>query len=166
MACRPGWATSPARRGPTRPARRRDWSARVRNTGKKDVKFVYAWESFYEQPPVVTDDAGKPVPFTGVGFSWWIQFKEVTLAPGKEADLCELYVVLRPASEKSKDRPWSLYGTGKFQLQFTRVGGNIGTGEIKFDPILSKLATGKLELEVTHRNRRRKAMRSPTPHAN
>jgi hypothetical protein len=88
------------------------------------------------------------VPFAGVGFSGLIRFKEVTLAPGKEADLCELYVALRPASEKDKARPWSLYETGKFQLQFERVGGNIGTGEIKFDPILSKLVTGKLELEV------------------
>ena len=64
--------------------------------------------------------------------------------------LCEdrdVRVLLRPASEKDKARPWSLYEAGKFQLQFERIGGNIGTSEIKFDPVLSKLATGKLELE-------------------
>jgi hypothetical protein len=121
---------------------------RVRNSGMKDVKFVYAWESFYEQPPVVTNDAGKAVPLEGSGFSGLIQFKEVTLAPGKEIDLCELNLALRPASEQDKARPWTLYDTGKFQLQFERVGGNIGTGEIKYDPVLSKLVTGKLELEV------------------
>ena len=121
---------------------------RVRNNGTKDVKFVYAWETFYEQPPVVTDDAGKQVRFEGVGFSGLLQFKEVTLAPGKEIDLCELHVALRPASEKDKARPWTLYGTGKFQLHYERVGGNIGTGEIKFDPVLGKFVTGKLELEV------------------
>jgi hypothetical protein len=121
---------------------------RVRNNGKKDVKFVYAWESFYEEPPVVTDDAGKTVTLKGVFFSGLIQFKEVTLAPGKEIDLCELNLAVQPASEKDKARPWSLYGTGKFQLQFERIGGNIGTGKIKFDPVLSKLVTGKLELEI------------------
>ena len=96
----------------------------------------------------MTDAAGKPVPFIGVIFSGLIQFKEVTLAPGKEIDLCELNLEVRPASEKDKARPWSLYGTGKFQLQFERIGGNIGTGAIKFDSVLSKLTTGKLELEI------------------
>jgi RNA polymerase sigma factor (sigma-70 family) len=121
---------------------------RVRNVSKKEVKFVYAPEHFYDDPPVVTDGAGKPVSFQGVLFSGEIQLKEVTLAPGKEVDLCGLTVALRPASEKANARPGCLYETGKFHFQYERVGGNIGTGEIEFDPILSKLTTGRLELEV------------------
>jgi RNA polymerase sigma factor (sigma-70 family) len=121
---------------------------RVRNVGKKEAKIVYAPEHFYEEPPIVTDEVGKPVTFQGVEFSGEIQFKEVTLMPGKVVDLCELPVALRPANEKPNDRPWSLYEMGQFRLQFERVGGNIGTGEIKYDPILRKLMTGKLVLEV------------------
>jgi RNA polymerase sigma factor (sigma-70 family) len=123
---------------------------RVRNVGKKDVKFSYFNEFFYENPPAVTDGEGKPVRLEGVGFTGEAKMVEVTLAPGKEVNLCELNLELQPASEKGKVRPvWTLFGTGKFQLQHENVGGgNIGTGEIKFDPVLNKLATGRLELEV------------------
>ena len=38
--------------------------------------------------------------------------------------------------------------SGKFSLQYERVLGNSSSGQIKLDPALSKLATGKLELEV------------------
>ena len=122
---------------------------RVRNLGKKEVKFAYFNEFFWENPPKVMDGEGKPVPLTGVFLSGWPILSKVNLAPGKEVNVCQLNLALRPASE-SKDRPvWTLYGTGKFQIQHENIGGgNIGTGEIKFDPILSKLATGKLELEV------------------
>jgi RNA polymerase sigma factor (sigma-70 family) len=122
---------------------------RVRNNGKKDVKFSYFNESFYEGPPVVTDDKGKPVTFEGAGFSGVLRLVEVDLAAGKQIDLCEPNVELRPASDVGKHLPvWTLFGTGKFQFQYERVGGNIGTGGIEFDPILSQLQTGKLELEV------------------
>jgi hypothetical protein len=55
---------------------------------------------------------------------------------------------LRPASEKAKEMPWTLYETGKFQLQSERLDGYAGAGGIKLDAIMSKLATGKLELQV------------------
>jgi RNA polymerase sigma factor (sigma-70 family) len=122
---------------------------RVRNVGKEGVKFVYFNEFFYENPPTVTDCAGKTIPLEGSGLEGLARPVEVNLAPGKEIDLCELNLALRSASETDKARPWTLSGTGKFQLQFERVGGNIGTGGIKFDPVLSKLVTGKLDLEVT-----------------
>src|SRR5205823_4681775 len=40
------------------------------------------------------------------------------------------------------------FGTGKFSVQYERVFGSSSIGSIKIDPMLSKLATGKLELEV------------------
>jgi RNA polymerase sigma factor (sigma-70 family) len=131
----------------------------VRNVGKKDVKFESLNEFFFENPPTITDGDGKPISleqpieFSGIPAA----LMQENLAPGKGAVLCELDLKLRPASEKGKGRPWqwTLYETGKFQVQFEKVGGNIGkvgagigTGEIRFDPILSKLATGKLEIEV------------------
>ena len=132
---------------------------RVRNVGKKNVKIESLNEFFYENAPSITDGDGKPISleqpieFSGIPAA----LMQENLAPGKEAVLCELDLQIRPASEKGKGRPWrwTLYETGKFQVQFEKVGGNIGkvgagigTGEIRFDPILSKLATGKLEIEV------------------
>jgi RNA polymerase sigma factor (sigma-70 family) len=123
---------------------------RVRNVGKKEVKFSYFNEFFYENPPAMTDGEGKPVYLEGFGFGGKARLVEVSLAPGKEAELCELSLKLKPASERGKERPvWTLFGTGRFQLQHENVGGGIiATGEIKFDPVLNKLATGKLDLEV------------------
>jgi RNA polymerase sigma factor (sigma-70 family) len=123
---------------------------RVRNVGKKEVKFSYFNEFFYENPPTVTDGEGKLVPLEGAGLSGLAVLVQINLPPGKEVKLSEMNLELRPASEKGKERPvWKLFGTGKFQMQQENVGGgNIGTGQIKFDPILSKLGTGKLELEV------------------
>jgi hypothetical protein len=123
---------------------------RVRNVGKKEVRFSYFNEFFYENPPAVTDGEGKPLLLEGAGLSGWPVLVERNLAPGKEVNLCEMNLKLLPASERDKERPvWTLFGTGRFRLQHENVGGgNIGTGEIKFDPVLSKLATGKLELEV------------------
>ena len=131
----------------------------VRNVGKKDVKIESLDQFFFEDAPTITDGDGKPISleqpieFSGIPAA----LMQENLAPGKGAVLCELDLVLRPASEKGQGRQWrwTLYETGKFQVQFEKVGGNIGkvgagigTGEIRFDPILSKLATGKLELEV------------------
>ena len=83
---------------------------------------------------------------------------EVSLAPGKEIELYEWKLELRPASEallprgpyttKQSDRFSTLYGTGKFHVQYERVLGNSSSGTMKLDPTLSKLATGKLELEI------------------
>jgi hypothetical protein len=39
-------------------------------------------------------------------------------------------------------------GTGTVQIQYERAFGNSFFGSIKLDPTLSKLATGKLKLEV------------------
>jgi RNA polymerase sigma factor (sigma-70 family) len=120
---------------------------RVRNVGKKEVTLSYFIDSFIENPPAVTDGEGKPVRLEGIFTSnfYGYGFRALmakTLAPGKQVDLCELNLALRPAGERDKNGPWTLYGTGKFQLRFENVGGG------NFDPILSKLDTGKLELEI------------------
>jgi len=122
---------------------------RVRNVGKEEVKFQYLREFFIETPPVVTDDEGKPVPLpvaTAVGIHLPL---EVNLAPGKDIELYELKLELKPASEsRTKVDYATLYGTGKFSVQYERVFGNSLSGTIKLDPMLSKLATGKLELQI------------------
>jgi RNA polymerase sigma factor (sigma-70 family) len=127
---------------------------RVRNVGREAVKFQYIWAYFAETPPAVTDGAGKPVPLPGVGAPLGRHVpREVNLAPGKEIELYELKLELRPESERVKElldsrRLPILYGTGKFQIQYERVFGMSSGGQFKLDPILGKLATGKLELEI------------------
>ncbi|HEV3440792.1 MAG TPA: sigma-70 family RNA polymerase sigma factor [Gemmata sp.] len=123
---------------------------RMRNVGKKEVKLSYFKEFFWEKTPQVKDADGKLVPLEGIWLSGWPVLVERNLAPGKEVQLGEMQIKLEPANEIGRKTPvWTLFGTGKFQLQCENMGGgNIGTTEIKFDPVLSKLATGKLELEV------------------
>jgi hypothetical protein len=132
---------------------------RVRNVGHlgdedEEVKFQYLRQFFIETPPAVTDGEGKPVPLPRVTcFGIHIPVN-VSLAPGKEIELYELKLELRPASEIGNDRGVgvprhsTLYGTGKFSVQYERVLGNSSSGTIKLNPRLTKLATGKLELEV------------------
>jgi RNA polymerase sigma factor (sigma-70 family) len=76
----------------------------------------------------------------------------VTLSGGIE--VYELKLELRPASENDNSngvggpRASTLYGTGKFGVQYQRIAGP-SSGNPNFqDPILSKLPTCKLEIEV------------------
>jgi RNA polymerase sigma factor (sigma-70 family) len=128
---------------------------RVRNVSKEAVKFEYHRTFFMEYPPAVTDGQGKRVRLTRVALSREIAPEQVNLAPGKEIELYELKFKLRPASEKKADdgdvdfggRVSTLYGTGTFQIQYERFIAKPSAGP-EPDPTLSKLATGKLELEV------------------
>ncbi len=75
----------------------------------------------------------------------------MSLTPGKEIELYELNLELGEGNDRGgvpKDS--TLFGMGKFTVQYERILGNtsLSSVSIKFDPILSKLATGKLELEV------------------
>ena len=122
---------------------------RVRNVGKEPVKFEYLKEFFMETPPTATDSQGKPVFSRLDGVLGLIHLPvEVTLAAGKEIELYELKPELKPASDNAPNGTSVLHGTGTFQLQYDPVFGNSSLGGIKVDPTLSKLATGKLELEV------------------
>jgi hypothetical protein len=135
---------------------------RVRNFGKEPVKFQYYRQFFMENPPAVTDGEGKPVRLPSEQDAEDVQVRlpvDMNLAPGKEIELAELNFKLRPASESgNKDFSTSygtkvsvqydLYGTGKFAVQYERVFGMTSQGAVTLDPALSKLGTGKLELEV------------------
>jgi uncharacterized protein (TIGR03067 family) len=121
---------------------------RIRNAGKEKVKFQYLRKFFIENPPTVTDGGGKPIPLDGVTTFGLHIPEEVNLAPGKEIELYELKLELKPASEGANYRLSTLYGTGKFQIQYERVIGNSSSGTITLDPTKGKLATGKLELEI------------------
>jgi RNA polymerase sigma factor (sigma-70 family) len=111
---------------------------RVRNVGKEAVKFEYLKQFFVEKPPTVIDGKGKQVDFR-YGYLDTAIFHipvDVNLAPGKEIVLGEVALLT------------TLLGRGKFSVQYERVFGNSSVATIKLDPTLSKLATGKLELEI------------------
>jgi hypothetical protein len=114
------------------------------------VKFSYL-QPFIEHSLTVRDSDGKPVPqpqvIPDIGE---YQPGEVELPPGKEIELHELKRKLRSAKWLGNDRVPSLYGTGKFILQYEQVLGtpSMGVPGWKLDAALSKLATGKLELEI------------------
>jgi hypothetical protein len=126
---------------------------RVRNVSKEGIQFRYLQAFFVESPPTVTDAAGKPLRVEGFSHVEGKQGpKRVNLAPGKEIELYELKFKLRP---DSKDRqllgeypywntllPGAFWGVGKVRFQFERL------ASPDTDKTLSKLATGKLELEI------------------
>lgn len=112
---------------------------RVRNVGKEAVKFEYLYSFFVENPPIVTDDKGKQIPLGRMMASGKFDPPtKINLEPGKAIELYELKLELKP----------SLYATGKSSVQYERVFGNSSLGAITLDPTLSKLATGKMELEI------------------
>ena len=122
---------------------------RVRNVGKEAVKFEYLRQFFIENPPAAIDGEGKPVHRDGItAFGIHIPV-EVNLAPGKEIELYELKLELKPASENGNEITFqALCGTGIFRIKYERVFGNSSSGTIALDPTLSKLATGMVALEV------------------
>src|SRR5262249_32460911 len=126
---------------------------RVRNVSKETAKFSYL-QPFIEQSLTVTDSDGRAVLQPMVVHDIGERDAGVQeLSPGMEIELYELQRQFRPASESSttkEKRPVSLYGTGKVTVQYEHVLGppEMGTPRWKLDPALSKLATGKLELQV------------------
>src|SRR5262245_32293205 len=114
-----------------------------------------------EKPPTVTGGEGKTIRLGGVDlFGSLVHIPvDVNLAPGKEMELHDLKLKLGPASEGgdvTEVSPDALHGKGKFQIQYERVFGNSSIGQIKLDANLSKLATGKLELEVKEAEKQEK----------
>jgi hypothetical protein len=122
-----------------------DLVVRVRNVGMEAVRFRYVREFFGVSPPDVTDGAGKAVlqPWPGGGGSAPVPV-EVKLAPGKEIELAELKLELRPAGENEDYAGKTLHGTEKVRVEYVQLFGLAETP----DPILSKLATGQSELEI------------------
>jgi RNA polymerase sigma factor (sigma-70 family) len=71
---------------------------RVRNVSKKEISFNYISAFFFDWPPSVTDGKGKVVPpirVAGKGGDY--NRVPVNLAPGKEIELAELKLELRPS---------------------------------------------------------------------
>jgi hypothetical protein len=122
---------------------------RVRNVGKKEVTFKYIPAYFFDWPPSVTDGEGQAAPQLRLpteGHEGQYNRKELTLAPGKEVELAEVRIELRPESESGNKKVNTLYGTGKFQIRYERL--MYSSGKADIGSILSDLATGKLELEI------------------
>ena len=91
-----------------------------------------------QKAPTVVDGGGQLVHFRyGVLDTAIFHVPEdVNLAPGKEIVLGEVELLT------------TLLGTGRFTVQYERVFGRTYQANVELDPALSKLATGKLELEI------------------
>ncbi len=97
----------------------------------------------------MTDAEGKSVPLGRFAALGEHGLNEVDLAPGKEIEVYKLKLELRPESESGNKGGRTLYGTGKFQIQYEQVVGKSSGGpDPDPDRTLSKLATGKLEIEI------------------
>jgi RNA polymerase sigma factor (sigma-70 family) len=124
---------------------------RVRNVTKKTVKFSYL-QPFIEHSLTVTNGDGTPVPQPRVlpDIGEYLP-GELELAPGQEIDVHEVRRQLRPAREGGVDKLHNaLYAIGKIGIEYDQVLGlpERGVPGWKLDPVLAKLATGKLKLEV------------------
>src|SRR5262249_6038267 len=111
---------------------------RVRNVSKDAVKFQYFPLFLTQKAPTVADGGGQLVHFRyGVLDTAIFHVPvDVNLAPGKEIVLGEVELLT------------TLLGTGRFTVQYERVFGRTYQANVELDPALSKLATGKLELEI------------------
>ena len=129
---------------------------RVRNVGKEHATFQYLRHFFIENPPVVLDEDGNRVPFKDGAARGIYKPMDVSLAPGKEIELHELQLELSNNLGVGVPKDSTLGGTGKFSVQYPRVLGSssLSSAPIKYDPILNKLATGKLTLEVKPADRK------------
>ena len=116
---------------------------RLRNNGKEVVPFRDDAEYFYKNPPHITDADGKAVTIQAMSIFGFIRGRSV--APGKEVDLIQLKLALRPATDREKNTAWTLYGTGKFHVQYQDVP---VVGEVRLGAPGMTLTTGKLDLEV------------------
>jgi hypothetical protein len=123
---------------------------RIRNVGKKAVRFEYLRQFLDENPPVVTDANGKVVPQAAFEVLGEHGPVHVTLEPGKEIELESRLAggARRAGASGLRYAVGPALGAGKVSFQYERVLGNSSAGFIKLDPALSKLATGKLELEI------------------
>jgi RNA polymerase sigma factor (sigma-70 family) len=116
---------------------------RLRNNGKMEVPYLLHEEYFQKNPPLITDADGKAVKIKERNIFGII--KKSSVAPGKEVDLCRLRLELRPGTDRKKEEPWTLYGTGMFRIQYEDVA---VVGERGLEAPVTTHATGKLELEV------------------
>jgi hypothetical protein len=74
--------------------------------------------------------------------------RSANVAPGKEVELYEWSFDLRPQGESGNKGSLTIHGSGKFSLQCERIVGPTMANPNHPNPAMSKLATGKLELDV------------------
>ena len=121
---------------------------RVRNVSKETVDFSYIWAFFIENPPTIMDPDGQRIQlpkYAGLGLQ---HPRDAKLAPGKEVDIFDWDLDLRPKGESGRKGVLTIHGTGMFSLQCERVVGPTSGNPNHPDPAREKLATGKLELEI------------------
>jgi RNA polymerase sigma factor (sigma-70 family) len=121
---------------------------RVRNVGKEAVEFKHIGAFFVENPPTITDADGKMVELPKFRAEGKQAPHSTNVAPGKEIDLYDWGFDLQPKGGINKEL-FTIHGTGKFSVQCERVVGPTSGNPIHPNPALSKLATGKLELEIS-----------------
>jgi RNA polymerase sigma factor (sigma-70 family) len=120
---------------------------RVRNVGKELVEFKHIWAFFVENPPTVTDADGKKVQLPRLSAEGRHMPRSPNVAPGKEIEIYDWGFDLQPKGGSNRNL-FTIHGTGKFSLQCERIVGPTSCNPNHPNPTLSKLATGKLELEV------------------
>jgi hypothetical protein len=120
---------------------------RVRNVSKKEIRLNYMSAFFFDWPPSVTDDKGNAVPPLRVaGKGGEHNPVQVNLAPGKEIELAEVKLELIHNGGMRARQEALLHNPGKYQIQYEHV--MYSSGKYDIDPILGRLPTGKLELEI------------------
>ncbi|MDB5307179.1 MAG: hypothetical protein JWO38_1381 [Gemmataceae bacterium] len=133
---------------------------RIRNNGKQEVPYsngdFNGGEYFLRNPPLITTADGKPVKIKQMRPFTLIQGNSI--APGKEADLTKLSLALRSLTDREKDEAWTLYGTGKFHVQYNDV---TVVGEARPDSGGLTITTGKLELEVKEADDKKPTIENP-----
>ncbi len=121
---------------------------KVRNAGKDEVEFKHIWAFFVENPPTIADADGKRVQLPRGAAEGAQRPRDTKVAPGKEVDLYTWEFDLRVKGERSPGNT-TIHGTGTFSVQCERVVGPTSGNLNHPNPAMDKLATGKLEIEVT-----------------
>jgi hypothetical protein len=150
-----GLSIRPSQKRAYRPGEVITLVVRVRNVGKEAVKFEYVRQFLDENLPTVTNADGKTAEQRRLSMLGFHVPMVITLEPGKNIELesrLPLRYELRPVNDGGKPitkEHTLVVETGKVSIQYEQVLGSSSSGTIKLDPILSKLGSGKLEIEVT-----------------
>ncbi len=123
---------------------------RAKNVGKEEVNLEYVRDLWSNYPPAITDGDGKKYPIPKVMTDLIMIPVEATLKAGKETELYQMKLELRPAGEADDKQVMKVFGTGKFQIwEENGLMGKTWAGDNRAAATDRALPSGKLELEVT-----------------